>query len=174
MELDVSNYEQAIAGWCETILGSYKKLLFLTEGFTVKAVYDNRAVIDRNLVAMAVASENIIELVFPLPNAGEIHGLPREATILGDEPDIIVIDREHPQWDFRPWFSEKSGALKIAINELMEIFEFPSSLVSAESDVERKIKGEMAKIENKANTILEMIESGRLAIKDVKLDESSD
>ena len=107
--------------------------------------YDNRAVIDRNLVAMAVASQNIIELVFPLPNAGEIHGLPREATILRDEPDIIVIDREHPQWDFRPWFSEKSGALKTAINELMEILEFPSSLVSAESDVERKIKGENRK-----------------------------
>jgi hypothetical protein len=171
MELNVSNYEQAIAGWCEAILESRKKLLFLTEGFTVKSVYDNRAVIDRNLVAMTVASQKIINLIFPLPSTGEIHGLPKEAVMLGDEPDIIVIDREHPQWDFRPWFSEKSGALKTAVEDLMEALEYPFSLMSTEADVERKIKSAMAKIENKATAILEMIESGRLAIKDVQLDE---
>lgn len=171
MELNISNYEQAIAGWCETILESRKKLLFLTEGFAVKTVYDKRAVIDRNLVAMTVASQKVINLVFPLPSAGEIHGLPKEAAMLGDEPDIIVIDRDHPHWNFKPWFSEKSGALKTAVEDLMEALEYPSSLVSSEEDIERNVKSSMAEIENKAATILEMIETGRLAIKDVKLDE---
>lgn len=171
MELDVTNYDEAIAGWCKTILEAHKGLAFLTEDFSLQSVYEKRTTIDRNLIKMAVSSQRIIDLVFPIPNSGEIHGLPREATLLGDEPDIIVVDRDHPEWDFMPWFSEKSGALKTAINDLMEILESPSSLVSTESDVGQRVKSAMAGIEHKANAILEMIESGRLVIKDVKIDD---
>jgi hypothetical protein len=54
----------------------------------------------------------------------------------------------------------------------MEILESPASLVSTESYIGQRVKSVMAGIENKAQAILEMIESGRLVIKDVKVDVS--
>ena len=72
---------------------------------------------------MSVASRRVLDLVAPLPSSGEIHGLPREATLLGDEPDVLIVDKENPKWDFRPWFTEKATVIGDSINKLMEYLE---------------------------------------------------
>jgi hypothetical protein len=167
MDLKVTDFNASIVYWCKIILESQNSLAFLSKEFSPQNIKDNRAEIDRNLIQMIVASQKILDLVFPIPNAGQIHGLPKEATLLGDELDILAIDKDNPNWDFKPWFSEKSGALKKAINELLETLEDPSS----ESYARKIMDSSMAEIQNKAQTIIDMIESGRLVIKDVKLDE---
>mgnify|MGYP006288445511 FL=1 len=128
---------------------------------------------------MNLSSQKIIDLVFPIPNAGQIHGLPKEATKARYEADVIVVDREHPSWDFRPWFGEKSGSLKEAVNKLMDYLEaeYDSAVVTHLSEDEWEkyvgdmIRMHMADIEGYAKAILDMIESERLVIKDVKVED---
>ena len=120
MELNVTDYNESVTQWCNTILCCHYNLFFLIEDYSKEKVRENRAFIDRNLVKVNLSAQKIIDLVFPLPNAGEIHGLPKEATMAEDEPDVIVVDGKFPQWDFKAWFGEKSGALKEAVNKLMD------------------------------------------------------
>jgi len=182
VDLQVTDYNKAITEWCNTILACHYNLSFLTKDYNKDKVRENRALIDRNLVRMHLSAQKIIDLVFPIPNAGQIHGLPKEATMAEDEPDVIVVDREHPQWDFKAWFGEKSGALKEAVNKLMDYLEgeYDSIVVThlSEEEWEKSIGGtirsNMRQIEGKANALLEMIDSGRLVIKDVRVEEEED
>ena len=182
MELNVTDYNEAIIKWCNTILGCHYNLLFLTEDYSKDKVRENRALIDRNLVRMHLSAQKIIGLVFPIPNAGEIHGLPKEATMAADDPDVIVVDRENPNWDFRPWFGEKSGVLKEAVNKLMDYLEteYDPQVVTHLSETEWEksvggtIRSNMREIKGKANALLEMIETDRLVIKDVRVEEQEE
>lgn len=128
---------------------------------------------------MTISAENIVGLVYPIPNTGEIHGLPKEATMSEDDPDVIVVDKEHPQWDFKAWFGEKSGALKVAVNKLMQYLEmdyetmadFHMSVEEWEKYVGGMVRSNLRELEGKAKAILEMIEWDRLVIKDVRVEE---
>lgn len=105
--------------------------------------------------------------------------LPKEARRSAYEQEFIVVDREHPQWDFKAWFGEKSGGLKEAVNKLMDYLEveYDSEVVTHlskdewEKQVGDMIPMNMADIEGYAKAIMEMIESGRLVIKDVKVED---
>ncbi len=176
MELKVKKFNDLITQNCKIIKDSHSGLSSLLKDYDFKS--QDRSQIDRNLVRMSVASQKIIDLILPIPSAGEIHGLPKEATQLGDEPDVLIVDKENPTWDFRPWFAEKAGRLKNAINRVMNDLEtnpedlklHPSFPESPEKFLAGLIRLNMAEIEQKADTILSMVESGRLTVTDVKLE----
>jgi hypothetical protein len=142
-------------------------------------VRDKRSIIDRNLVRMNLCAQKIIDLVFPIPEAGEIYGLPKEATSAADDPKVLVAHGDRPQWDFKPWFGEKAGALKKAIHTLTEELEieFDSSAGThlsqekGDSLVGSMVASKMGVIERNSRALLDMITSGKLIIKDVRLEE---
>lgn len=179
MELNVNDYNDAVKEWCTMLLESHYNLAFLTKDFSRSMVRDKRAVIDRNLVRMNLCAQNMIDLVFPVPEAGEIHGLPKEATSAADAPNVLVAHRDRPQWDFKPWFAEKSGALKKAVHSLTKELEigFDSSAGThlsqekGDSLVGSMVALSMGEIEGKSKALLDMIESGKLIIKDVRLEQ---
>ena len=177
MELKVRKFDDQIISSCEIIKKCHDHLSSILNDYDYKTC--DRAKIDRNIVRMSVASDKIIDLILPIPSAGEIHGLPREATQFGDEPDVMIVDKDNPKWDFRPWFAEKSGALREAINKVMNYLEtnpddlvfHPTATTTPKKHISDMISHNMAEIEHMADAILSMIESGRLAITDVKLEE---
>jgi len=179
MKLNTTDYNKAVTDWCKTVLECHNNLSFLTEDYSHEGELENRAYIDRNLIKMNLSAQKIIDLVFPIPNVGIIHGLPKEATRAADEPEVVVADRDHPEWDFKAWFGEKSGGLKKAVNNLMDYLEreyTPSEDTNLsesewEEHIGEMIQMSMADIEGYANAILEVIESGRLVIKDVRVEE---
>ena len=99
-----------------------------------------------------------------------------------DDPDVIVVDRENPSWDFRPWFGEKSGVLKEAVNKLMDYLEteYDPQVIThlSETEWEKSVGGmirvNMREIKGKANALLEMIETDRLVIKGVRVEEQEE
>ena len=169
MELKVQRFEDHILGNCRIILECHRELTKVLEGFAPGQA--GRANTDRSLVRMSVASQKVLDLVAPHPSSGEIHGLPKEATLYGNEPDVLIVDRENPSWDFRPWFTEKATVIRESLNELMANLEIGPDDEEHLSLVRRRVRTNMAEIENKAEAILEMIESGRLNITDVKLED---
>lgn len=88
-----------------------------------------------------------------------------------------MVDREHPQWDLKARFGEKSGSLKEAVNKLMDHIEMEYdhkvvthlSAEELEEAIGGMVRSNMREIEEKANAILEMIENERLVIKVVKV-----
>ncbi len=180
MDLKVEKYDDLIIESCKTVLHAYTDLNPILEDR--KHNSEERGQIDRCLVRMTVASQKIIDLILPLPSSGEIHGLPRESTDAADDPDVLIVDKENQKFDFRPWFAEKTGALKRAIDSLMANLEtnpedvkiHPMADVTAVEHLRGMQKLNMSEILRKAETILEMVESGRISITDVRLDEEDE
>ncbi len=54
---------------------------------------------------------------------GEIHSLPKETTTKDFQDNILIVDKDHPKWNFIPWFKEKTIAIVDALKELMELLE---------------------------------------------------
>jgi hypothetical protein len=121
MDLRVNEYNDLIIDCCKIILQSHKSLESLLEEYDFDL--SNRAGIDRNLIAMSVASNKMLDLVHPLPTSGEIHGLPKEATTEDFQDDVLIVDKDHPKWNFVPWFKEKTITIVDAVRELMELLE---------------------------------------------------
>ena len=177
MELNVRKFNTHISHNCETIRLWSSQLTDLLRNYEFNP--PERPKIDRALVSMSVASRRILDLVAPLPTAGEIHGLPREATLFGDEPDVQIVDKDNPTWDFRPWFTEKATVLYDSLNKLMEYLEpehesldFSANATTTPLEfVKSMIRSNLAEIEGMANAILNMIRSGRITVIDVKLDD---
>lgn len=177
MELKVEKFNNLIIESCKKILGCHKDLTSLTNDYAFNKL--DRASVDRNLVIVSVASQKLMDLVLPIPSSGEIHGLPKEATTLGIEPDVLIVNKDKPEWDFKPWFTEKVSAMKDAVNRLLEYLEtdpkdvklHPSASITSEAYLSGFISMNMSEIEHMANTILEMMLSGKLIVTDVKLEE---
>ncbi|MBN1798175.1 MAG: hypothetical protein JW822_06345 [Spirochaetales bacterium] len=177
MDLQVKEYNELIVDCCKIILQSHKNLEYLLEEYDFHS--SNRAEIDRNLIAMSVASNKMLELVYPLPTSGEIHGLPKEATTEDFQDDVLIVDKDHPKWNFIPWFKEKTIAIVDAVRELMELLEQnPSKLnlklkvaMTSKDYIKMRIESKLRHIPPYAQTILNMIESGRLSITNVRLEE---
>jgi hypothetical protein len=180
MELKVEKFNDLIVKNCRIIKTAHKTLTDQLKNYK----YDNskRDQIDRNLVKLSVASQRIIDLILPIPSSGEIFGLPKEATEAADDPDVLIVDKENTNYDFRPWFAEKTGALKSAINKLMANLEtnpadidiHPLVDITALEHLRSLQNLYMAEIHQKADVIQEMIESGRLSITDVRLVDDDD
>ena len=180
MELNVRKFNAHISHNCEVIRDCHAELTDVLSDYDFNTV--DRARIDRALVKMSVASRRVLDLVAPLPSSGEIHGLPREATLLGDEPDVLIVDKENPKWDFRPWFTEKATVIGDSLNKLMQYLETdPQGMefgvdarMTPQEFVRSMIDSNLAEIGDKAQVILDMIRSGRITVVDVRLDDDEE
>jgi hypothetical protein len=177
LELNVRKFNAHISTNCEIIRECHAELTDVLNNYDFGTLH--RARIDRALVRMSVASRRVLDLVAPLPSSGEIHGLPREATLLGDEPDVLIVDKDNPKWDFRPWLTEKAMVIGDSLNKLMEYLETDPAEMEFGDDARlttleflgSMIGSNLAKIGDKAQTILDMIRAGRITVIDVRLDD---
>jgi len=180
VELNVRTFNAHISTNCEIIKQCQAELIASLDEYEYGTA--DRPKIDRALVRMAIASRRILDLVAPMPSAGEIHGLPREATLLGDEPDVLIVDKENPKWDFRPWFTEKTIVISDSLNKLMEYLETDPEEMAFATDarttplefVRGMLRSNLAEIGDKAQLVLDMVRSGRITVLDVKLDDDDE
>ena len=129
------------------------------------------------MIQLSLSLQNLCKVVFPTPSSAEIIGMPREATSSADDPDIIVMDKEHLQWDFKPWLQEKTNDVRLGFEGLLEYYEkdpkelklAPGARVSSEQFVQERLVSEIQTIIAYTEAILSMFESGRLMVRDVKL-----
>ena len=118
-------------------------------------------------------------LAFPTPGSAEFFGMPRETTEAADNPDILVVDIEHPHWDFGPWFREKVERIKEPFDDMLQYYEkdpnefkvAPNNPLSSKEFIMEMLEHDLKTIEAYAEAILFMFESGRLKVRDVKLEE---
>lgn len=180
MKLEVVDYNSLIIDSCGTVLDAYNAMDPLIHPHEFGR--SQRAVVDRNLIRMIIASDRILDLVLPVPTAGEIHGLPREATTASDDFEIVIVDRENPSWDFKPWFAEKASNLKGAVTKVAVELEQELSRVpkdeASETEIEKfkrsVIRPHFDEIQARAHTILDMMQSGKLIVKGSRLHEYDD
>lgn len=180
MELNIRKFNDAIVRNCQIIEQCHDELSDLLRDYQYGT--RNRPKIDRALVRMSIASTQVLDLVAPLPSAGQIHGLRREVTLSGGEPDVLIVDKDNPKWDFRPWFIEKATVMSDSLNKLMEYLETnpadiefaPDAGVASLEFVQSMIRSSLAEIEGMAQTLLDMISSGRITVVDVKLEEEGE
>lgn len=175
MELQVKNFDQQITQQLKLILdysaAFAKQLEFYNQA--------DKAKTDRIFIQLSFAIQNIRQIATPALSSGQIHGLPKEMTEAADEPVILVVDKEHPNWDFFPWFYEKFHTIEKAHERLLEYYEMdlsalqlaPNSGMTPIEDVVDKMKNKLGTMKPYAEVILQMFESGRLTIRDVRLEE---
>ncbi len=178
MELKVQNFDKFIQDQCKIIIDSASNLgpLFKSYDFAEKSK------IDRQIVKMTLAVQQIYSLAFPIPGSGEFHGLPKEITEAADDPDILVVDSENPGWDFGPWFRQKVSMTKKASNHLLEYYEkdptelkvAPNSGTTPKKFIMWMLEHHLKSIKAYAEAILSMFESSRLKVRDVRLEEEED
>ncbi len=176
MELKVKEFNNLITHCCKTIQDSHSKLESILKDYDYKS---DRSQIDRNLIKMCVASQKLMNLVLPVPSTGEIYGLPEEATKLDLQDGLLIADKDNPDWDFRSWFIEKVSAIKDGVNELMDRLETDpeeykikaTAQISTKEFITDMINSCMRRIPPYAQSILDMIRSGRLTVKNVRLEE---
>ena len=173
MKLKVKNFDEYIQVQCRDIINSASSLnkLFMRSF--------EKQEIDRLMIKLALSVQNLTKIPFPAIGSGEFFGLEKENTDAADEPDIIVVDRENPQWDFKPWFADKTNNIKQAYEQLLENYEIdisdivlaPNSGIKPVDFVADKLKFEVKVLISYSEAILQMFESGRLSVRDVRLED---
>ncbi len=175
MKLKVQNFDQFIQDQCKNIneYSSSLEPLFKTFNF-----YD-KSKTDRLMIQLTLAVQNLCSIAFPASSSGEFFGLPKEATEAADNPDVIVVDKDNPKWDFRPWFKGKINNLKNGFEGLLEYYEkdpnefkiAPNAGITAKEFILDMMNHELKTIKAYAGVVLSMFESGRLNVRDVRLED---
>ena len=177
MELKTQNFDRFIQEQCAAIV---EYSISLRQQFK-NLNYQDKSQPDRLMIQLALSIQNLCKVVFPTPSSGEIIGMPREATESADDPDVIVVDKEHPEWDFKPWLQEKANNIRQAFEGLLEYYEknpreftlAPNAGISSEQFIQERLDHEIQTIEAYAEAIRSMFESGRLTVRDVRLEDES-
>ena len=175
MELSVQTFDSFIQNECRKIQEYVSSLKGLFERYD----FQERSKSDRIMIQLALSVQNLCKIAFPTPASAEFFGMPKEATSAADDPDVIVVDKENPSWDFKPWFQEKTNNIRPAYEGLLEYYEknprefslAPNAGISSEQFIRERLEHEIQTIEANAKAILSMFESGRLTVKDVRLEE---
>lgn len=175
MELKVENFDEFIQEQCINIIGSASTLNKLFMKYNPREKQET----DRLMIRLAFSVQNLTKIAFPSIGSGEFFGLDKANTDAADEPDIVVFDRENPKWDFKPWFAEKSNNIKRAYEELLENYETdiskvvlaPNSGLKPVDFIAEKLKHETKVLISYSEAIIQMFESGRLSVRDVKLED---
>lgn len=176
MELKIENFDIYLQSECHKIIKHCaefeKQLRYYSTSEKGKS--------DRILILLLHAVQRIAKVIFPAIGAGEFFDLPKEATDAADNPEVIIVDRENPDWDFRPWFFEKFNMVKRASEELLEVYETdaqsltlaPNSGMTPIQFLTEKMQFQLKTIRSYSEAILQMLESGRLSVRDVRIEES--
>ena len=175
MELKTQNFDRYIQNQCRDILEHLVSLMFYVKDLS----YQDKSQSDRLMIQLSLSIQNFCRIALPTPSSGEIIGMPREATESADDPDVIVVDKVRPEWDFKPWLQEKTNNVRQAYEGLLEYYEknpreftlAPNAGISSEQFIQERLEHEIQTIEAYAEAILSMFESGRLTVRDVRLEE---
>ena len=178
MELNVETFDSFIKQQCRDILEHSVSLM----PFFKDLSYHDKSKTDRLMIQLTLSVQNLCKIAFPTPASAEFFGMPKEATDAADDPDVIVVDKENPDWDFKPWFQEKTNNIREGYQDLLEYYEknprkfalAPNAGISSEQYLKERLEREIQTIEAYAEAILSMFESGRLTVKDVRLDDEVD
>jgi len=178
MELKVQNFDRFIQEQCKH-LDEYCSAL---ESLFKRFDFQDKSQTDRLMIPLALSVQNLCKIAFPTPGSAEFFGMPKEATEAADNPDVIVVDTEHPNWDFRPWFKQKVNNIKQAFEGLLEYYEKDPNEIKLSPNCEMTpkefilggIDSNLRTIKAYANAILSMFESGRLSVRDVRLEDEED
>ncbi len=162
MELKVQNFDRFIQDQCKSIIDSASNLESLFKSYD----FAEKSKTDRQMVKMTLAVQQTYSLTFPTPNAA-------------DNPDILVVDIEHPHWDFGPWFREKVDMIKDTFDDLLQYYEkdlnefkvASNNPLSSKEFIMEMLEHHLKTIKAYAEGVLTMFESGRLNVRDVKLEE---
>ena len=162
MELKVQNFDRFVQNQCKSIIDSANIL----ESHFKSYDFAEKSKTDRQIVKMILAVHQIYSLAFPSP----------EET---DNPDIHVVDIDNPQWDFKPWFREKVDRVKEPFDDMLQYYEkdptefkvAPNNPLRSKEFILEMIEHDLATIKAYAEAILSMFESGRLKVRNVKLEE---
>ena len=137
-------------------------------------VNDERPNIHFELLRILSNALSAYGLLEPDKEAGEFHGLPREACS-PDEPAELEIrhTEQDADWDFRPWLSEKLSRMQTAAKDLVGIWiTDPSSVVlhkeapvTARDWLRQMIALHFGELKQKATTVFEEVCSDKLEIK---------
>ncbi len=177
MQLKVDYFDQFITDQCKNLI-KYSSAL---EPLFAKYDFTDKTKIDRLIIQITFAVQNICSIAFPTPGSAEFFGMLKECTEAADTPNVIVVDREHLDWDFKPWFKEKVNSIQQAFEGLIEYYEKDPDELKMSPDYEKTpkefivgmITSDVGTISAYANAILAMFESGRLTIRHVKLEDES-
>ncbi len=172
MELNITNFDEEITSQCQ-------KILEYTTAFEKQLSFYNpseKEKTDRILIQLAYAIQKLRKIINPALSTGEIHGLPKDP----ERPDVLVVDLDRPNWDFKPWLQEKFSTVEGAYESVLENYEMdlsslqlaPNSGLSPLQYVTERLSYQLKTIRAYSSAILEMFESGNLTVQDVKLEES--
>ncbi|MCF7943655.1 MAG: hypothetical protein K9L21_04420 [Spirochaetia bacterium] len=173
IKLHIENFNALIITHCRNLDDAIHVFTSLLPGFDPSEKQQT----DRLMVTIAHSMLSVKQMVFSALSSGEIHGLPREMTTSAMDPDVVIKDSHNPGWDFKPWFHEKLNGAEKAYWKLLRIYETdPESLkltpgtkrTSVEHAVE-VMQGELRIMQVYTKAILDMMESGRLTVSDVRL-----
>ena len=177
MQLKVDYFDQFITDQCKNLV----KYTSTLEQLFAKFDFKDKTKTDRLIVRITLAVQNICGIAFPTPGSAEFFGAPRECTEAANKPNVIVVDREHLDWDFKPWFKEKVNNIKQGFEGLIEYYEKDPNELKLSPNFEKTpkefivdmIASDVGTISAYANAILAMFDSGRLTIRHVKLEDDS-
>ncbi len=173
MKLHMEHLNERIITRCRKLSDAIVACTALLPGFDPS----EKQQIDRLMVVMAHAVISVKQMVFPSLSSGEIHGLPREMTESSMDPDVVIKDAQNPGWDFKPWFHEKLNNAEKAYWKLLRIYEadpevLKMTLGTKSTSIEHMVeemRRELQIMHVYAEAILDMMESGRLTVSDVRL-----
>ena len=121
--------------------------------------------IDGSLVILSAAVMRILNIIFPIKNIKEILGLPSEVITGEKTPEPVFFDRDNHDWDFKPWFQQKFSEVYKAYFEIID---------TADTTLKReKLERPLQILKTYNKTIFDMLNSGRIIIKDVIIDEDN-
>ena len=175
MELKTQNFDRFILQQCTDILRHSTSLQKLLNNSSSQ----EKSKADRMMVQLTLSVQNLCKIAFPTPSSAEFFGMPKEATDAADDPDVIMVDSERPEWDFKPWFQEKTNNIRQAFESLLEHYEknprelalAPNAGISPEQFIQERLDREIQTIKAYTEAIRSMFESGRLTVRDVRLVE---
>ncbi len=176
MELIVDNFDEFIKEQCTNIIDSASDL----STFFNRYKPWEKQITDRLMIKLALSVQNLTKIAFPSIGSGEFFGLDKAATDAADEPEVVVVDRENPTWDFKPWFLEKTNSIKQAFEDLLVNYEVdiskvvlaPNSGLKPIDFIVDKLKVETKLLISYSEAIIQMFDSGRLTVRDVRLDDT--
>ncbi len=165
MELKVQNFDRFVQDQCKSIIDSASNLESLFKSYD----FAEKSKTDRQIVRMTFAVQQIYRLAFPTPGSA-------------DNPDILVVDIEHPNWDFKPWFREKVEMIEDAFDDLLQYYEKdlnefklpPNNPLRSKEFILEMLEHDLKTIKAYAEAVLSMFDSGRLKVRNVKLEEEEE
>ncbi|HUW65526.1 MAG TPA: hypothetical protein VMW83_12705 [Spirochaetia bacterium] len=75
----------------------------------------------RQLLRALNAADDLFQFALPDPDDAQLHGCTRDM-LDGVKDPLVFRHREHPDWDFGPWFGGKASSVKSCTKDLVTLW----------------------------------------------------